>query len=267
MTVDRITTLFPDKNAAVQALLKGPLAMVAYNYFPGITFDPDYLYDKIIAAESDISHILGVRFVPTKFFPLPPTDAQLATIPDTMPYEVDPGYDYTPDMFMRDQWGFVVLRNKPIISVDAINFAYPSAQSSFSIIPLDWVRYDAKYAQIQLVPASANAFIAMDTFVTTVLTGSRRVPFMIQYTYQAGLTNAAKQYPELIDVIKKKAIVKILEDSMLPSSGSISADGLSQTMAINMDNFHDAVDRILYGPPGTNGGLMVRLNGIRMGVA
>ena len=130
----RISTLFPDKNVAVQALMKGPLAMVAYNYFPGLTFDPDYLYEKLLAAEADISHTLGVRFVPTKFFPLPPTDAQLATIPDTMPYDIDAGYDYTPDMFMRDQWGFVVLRNKPIISVDAINFAYPAATSSFSII-------------------------------------------------------------------------------------------------------------------------------------
>ena len=89
---------------------------------------------------------------------------------------------------------------------------------------------------------------------------------MIQYTYTAGLTDAYKQYPELIDAIKKKTIVKILEDAMLPSSGSISADGLSQSMSINMDTFHDAVDRIINGAPGTNGGLMVRLNGMRMGV-
>jgi hypothetical protein len=57
-----------------------------------------------------------------------------------------------------------------------------------------------------------------------------------------------------------------VEDAFVPQSGSISADGLSQSLSVDVSKYHDAVDAILNGPPNSNGGLMTRIHGIRMGV-
>jgi len=69
-----------------------------------------------------------------------------------------------------------------------------------------------------------------------------------------------------LDAVLKKAALKILEDAFLPQSGSISADGLSQSMSVDMDKYHDAIDRILNGGKGSNGGLMTAIHGVRFGV-
>ena len=71
------------------------------------------------------------------------------------------------------------------------------------------------------------------------------------------------KYPELLDCIKKKAVLKILGDAFLPQSGSISADGLSESLSVDMDKYHDVVDAILNGRDG-NGGLMAQLHGVRV---
>jgi hypothetical protein len=60
----------------------------------------------------------------------------------------------------------------------------------------------------------------------------------------------------------KQAVIGIIEDSYLPQSGSISADGLSQSMSMDVAKYHDTVDRLLNGDNG-NGGLMARIHGIR----
>src|SRR3546814_15149872 len=90
------------------------------------------------------------------------------------------------------------------------------------------------------------------------LGGGRTIPFMIQLTYVAGLANAARDYPDLLDVIKKKAVLKIVQDRYLPQSGSISADGLSQSVSVQMDQYQDVIDHALYGGKGTNGGQIGR---------
>ena len=64
----------------------------------------------------------------------------------------------------------------------------------------------------------------------------------------------------------KKAVLKILEDSFLPQSGSISADGLSQSLSVDMEKYHDMIDRTLNGGKGSNGGLMTAIHGVRIGV-
>ena len=69
--------------------------------------------------------------------------------------------------------------------------------------------------------------------------------------------------PEILDVIKKKAVLNVLADSYIPQSGSISADGLSQSMSMDISKYSDAIDDIINGPKGTNGGLMTRIHGIR----
>jgi hypothetical protein len=61
-------------------------------------------------------------------------------------------------------------------------------------------------------------------------------------------------------------VLKVIDDGFLPQSGSISADGLSQSLSVDMDKYHDAIGRTLNGGKGSNGGLMTAIHGIRVGV-
>lgn len=234
---------------------------------PTITVSDDYIWQKVLAAEADIGRELRVPLVPTQFFPEKPTDQQLAALPPGMPWAIDPAYDYNPDFFRGERWGFILTRQKPIVEVQEVRFVYPDPSQGLFTLPLNWVRMDAKYGHIRFVPASQTFAAPLSAFLMQALGGGRTIPFMIQLTYRAGLENVARDFPDLLDAIKKKAVLKLVEDRFLPQSGSISSDGLSQSISVQMDQYRDAVSNILYGAPGTNGGIMTAIHGIRVGVA
>jgi hypothetical protein len=96
------------------------------------------------------------------------------------------------------------------------------------------------------------------------LSAGRTIPSMVHLTYTAGLTDVSTKYPELIDAIKKKAVLKIIGDAFFPQSGSISADGLSESMSVDIDKYAASIDQILNGSSGSNGGLMAAIHGVRM---
>lgn len=256
------TSLFI-KDIVVQELREDRLMAAAAGAFQNIEVSDDYLWQKIRAAESEISHTLRVPLVPTRFFPNKPTQEQIDAL-DGMAWAVDAAYDYDPDMFHFDKWGYFVTRQKPIISVERMWFSYPSRTDGWFTVPNDWIRTDARYGHIRLVPSSPAIFTTMSTFIMTALAGSRTIPFMINLEYTAGLADVETTYPELLDCIKKMAVLKVISDAFLPQSGSISADGLSQSISIDMSKYHESVDRILNGEQGSNGGLMSKIHGIRM---
>lgn len=222
----------------------------------------DYLWGKILAAEAAIKRELRVPLVPTKFFPGVPTQEQLDAL-DGMPWEVDPGYDYHQDMFFPDQWGFIKLKNKPVIDIEAVDFDFPSMGDTFFKMPTEWIRMDKKYATVQFVPSTPALFSTAGTFIMKALTGYNSVPLMIKLTYTAGLQNVEQDYPDLLDAIKKMAVLKVIEASFPAQSGSISADGLSQSMSVDVDKYHSSINTILHGDSGSNGGLMAAIHGIR----
>lgn len=259
------------RDIVVDELRSDNLLLMAQNYFPGFSLNDDFIWQKVQAAESETSRDLRVPLVPTQFFPLPPDQdttgqiaQKIAELPPGMPWAVDPAYTYDPDFFTGERWGFLVLRKKPIVSISLFRFVYPAPSIGFYDIPGDWLRYDQRYAHVNFVPASSPFVAPLNAFILQALGGGRSIPFAIQATYIAGLTDAATTYPELIDVIKRRAVLKILEDGFLPNSGSISADGLSQSMSIDMSKYRDTINYILNGPPGANGGLMTAIHGIRM---
>ena len=256
------TSLFI-KDIVVNELRADRLVAASAGAMQDVKVSDDYLWAKIRAAESEISHTLRVPLVPTMFFPLAPTQEQIAEL-DGMAWAVDPAYDYSPDMFHFEKWGYFVTRQRPIISVERLRFAYPSQDTGFFDVPSDWIRVDARYGHIRLVPSSPAIFATMSAFMMTALAGSRSIPFMLQLTYMAGLTDVENTYPELLDCIKKMAVLKVLADAYLPQSGSISADGLSQSISVDMSKYHDSIDHIINGPAGTNGGLMSKIHGVRM---
>lgn len=264
-TVSDGSLLFKNRSNAIDDMRRDRMMVAASGAMPSVEISDDYIWSKIKAAEAEIARLLRVPLVPTQFFPKDPTPEQIAALPAGMPWGIDPGYDYSPDFFQGDRFGLTKLRNKPIVSISSLAFAYPSAISPAFTFPIEWLRIDKKYGQVQIVPTTSAYMATMNTFVLQSLSSGRQIPLALEFTYIAGLTDAVNNWPDLIDLIKKKAVLSIIEDTFIPASGSISADGLSQSMSVQMDQYHDMIDRKLYGPNGSNGGLMSAIHGIRVG--
>lgn len=257
-----VTSLFI-KDLVVDEIRRDQLMAAAAGVLQDIQVTDDYLWGKVRAAESEIAHRLRVPLVPTRFFTSHPTPEQIAAL-GGLAWSVEPGYDYDPGMFSGDKWGYIVTRQRPLISIERMGFAYPASNDSYLSIPLDWLRFDARYGHVRMVPNSPAVFMSMSAFFMNLLTTSRTVPAMIELEYTAGLQNVSQEYPELIDVIKKLAVLKIVGDSFLPDSGSISADGLSESISVKMESYQAMIDEVIDGPPDSNGGLTTKLHGVRM---
>lgn len=255
------TSLFI-KDIIVEDVRNEQLMAAAAGVLQDVEISDDYIWNKIRAAESEIAHRLRVPLVPTRFFPQPPTPEQIEAL-DGMAWEHEVGYDYTPDMFERDKWGTIMTRQKPVISVERLTFSIPTTQENAFDIPKDWIRIDAKYGYLRIVPLTTASLITTGGMGMMALTSYKTIPSMIQLEYTAGLSNVEDTYPELIDVIKKLAVFKIVSEAFLPQSGSINADGLSQSMSVDLSKYQGAIDTVIDGPAGANGGLQAKINGIR----
>ena len=221
----------------------------------GDTVSDDYIWDAIKAAEADASHQLRALFEPTTVFAGDPTDAEIAAL-GTNPYLIEPAYDFEPIQWQGDRFGFFATRQKPVQSVLSVDFTWAGAQTIFSI-PANWVRCDRKYGQIQFVPSLAQN-VPLSMYMMQAIGGGRIMPQMIRMRYVAGLENAALDYPDLIDLVQRMAILRMLTDAMLPGSSSISADGLSQsTSPPDLDKLGDAITLAI-------GRLRDRIHGIRV---
>lgn len=257
------SALFPDRTLALSKLRRsiqfGPGASLGLDV--GLLSD-DMLWDKLLAAEAHVAHELRVPLQPTHFFPRDPSSEQIAALPVGMPWAVDPAYDYDAENFYGDKWGMITTRQKPIQRIVGMRFVYPTPQQTILDVPFDWIRADKKFGQVQLVPTGTSYQTLLGGLFMSHISGGRSLPFTIDLEYVAGLANVQRDFPDLLDAVGKLAMAKIVEDAFLPTSGSISADGLSQSTSVDTSKYHDAVDRILNGANG-NGGLMARIHGIR----
>lgn len=255
------TSLFI-KDIVVGDMRREQLMAAAAGVLQDVRISDDYIWSKIRSAESEIAHRLRVPLVPTRFFPVQPTQEQIDAL-DGMAWAIEVGHDYMPDMFERDKWGFIVTRQRPVISVERLRFAMPSADGSYFDIPKEWIRIDAKYGHLRILPTTNAYLVTTGIMGMTALTWQSTIPNMIQLEYTAGLTDVENTYPELLDAIKKQAVCKIVTEAFMPQSGSISADGLSQSLSVDISKYQDTIDHIIDGPEGANGGLQAKINGIR----
>jgi hypothetical protein len=259
------SALFPNKFATVAQLRRDRLVLSAQSHFSGVTLTGPYIWDKLRAAEAEVARTLRVKFQPTAFFPQQPTQEEIDAL-GGMPWELDEGYDYDPAMFDEDRWGLFQTHSSPLIEVKSIRFAYPAYGSATFDIPNEWIQLDRKYGHVRIVPLSTAVVAQLTPMLLQLVAAGRTIPNMVRITYVAGLKNASADYPQLVDAVKKLAVLKIIEDGFLPQSGSISGDGLSQSMSVDMSKYEETVDRILNGAPGSNGGLRAAIHGITMGV-
>jgi hypothetical protein len=254
------------KSTAVAYLRANNLLVAATGALPNVTLTDDYIWNSLLAAEDSIARQLRVYLQPTIIIPDDAPAAEVAALAGgSAAWAQEAAYDYTSEFFQGDQWGLIVTKQRPIISVQSISFNYPNPQPALFSVPTEWIRLSKKYGQINLVPQAAGYNLPLPFFLLQAMTGGRTIPFMVQVRYTAGLTDAMNNWPDLINVIYKQAVLNIIGDVFLPQSGSISADGLSQSMSTDMGVYADWIDRMLNGGKGANGGLMAAIHGIRIG--
>lgn len=245
----------------------GAFAAVASRYFAGVTYPDSFLLGKIQAAEVDVATRLKVLLERTAIFPYVPSDAEIAALGE-MPWLDEPGYDYDPEFFRAERWGYIVTRQHPIVSVTSISLVYPAPTTTVYTIPNDWLRLDRKYGHIRMVPASSTFVAPLGAFLMQALGGGSMIPSMLQVKYIAGLNGTDdKLWPLIQDVIFTMAVLKIMQGAMVPGSATISADGLSQSLSTKIDDYQQMVNEMLFGPKGANGGLWTAIHGLPMAVA
>jgi hypothetical protein len=223
------------------------LLSIARRYFPRITLTDDYIWFKLLAAEKDLERRLRVFFEPRMMLPIFSSDAERATYTGAnppVPVELEPGYDYTPDIFSGPRWGLIEVRKPPIISITSISFTYPTPSDTLYTFPSDWIRPDLKYGVINLVPSqTAVQGVTLNAFVLAAFSGGLTVPLTLQIRYMSGLQDTRNQFPDLVDLVYKAAVLSILEDQYLPSSGSTSGDGLSQSISFEYDKYSEIIEK------------------------
>ncbi|MFZ4538509.1 hypothetical protein [Propionivibrio sp.] len=238
-------TLFASKTQIVAELRADRLILAGGTYFNTSDITDDYLYSKLIAAEADAARRLRVLLEPTTVFAGEPTDAEITAV-GTSPWIEEAAYDYEPELWNTEDWGYLVLRNKLVSKITSLEFVYPAPVAGSFLMPPSWIRLDKKAGHLRFVPGGSSMSVgAFSTMILSMMAGGRHVPQMIRVRYTAGMANAARDYPDLIDLIKKMAVLRIINDAFVPQSGSISADGLSQSFSADVDKFSSGVDSML----------------------
>ena len=236
-------SLFPDLEQTLADLRQDRLSSPL---LAGLSLSDSYLESQILAAQAEASMALRVFLTPTVVLPETATDAERDALDDAgTPWVEEPGYDLEGDFFSGERWGYLVTRHRPIISVQSMTFVYPQPYSGVFTVPADWIRTDKKYGHIRLVPGTQAFAAPLSAWVMQVMGAGRTVPQMIQLRYTAGLRNAAAQYPELPDLVLRMAVLRVLHASFPATSGSISADGLSESQSIQLDQYQGDIDASL----------------------
>lgn len=196
-------TLFSEtqKTAIIAELRANRLVLAGSPYFQAAKLSDDYLYRKLLAAEADAARRLRVLFEPTTIFAGQPTAEEIAALGDA-PWLEEPGYDYDPDMYSGDRWALISTRQAPIISISKYEYLFPTPVISRFVVPPEWLRVDKKYGQIRVVPSGASGGSPVSLFLMQSMGGGRSVPQMIHLRYVAGLANAARDFPDLMDLIQ-----------------------------------------------------------------
>ena len=231
------------RGPALSSLREDRLLHALSTYAPDATFSDDYLWGKLRAAEMDAERRLRVFFSPVEIIPQGSNEDTDALDAAGIRWIEEPGYDFDPELFKGETWGLIETRQRPIIRVDSIHFAWPApGMGAAFTVPASWLRIDKKYGRLNLVPTQNLLTLPLNTFILSALSGGRSVPLMMQIRYAAGLKNAAQNYPDLMDLVQKMAVLNVLSDLFLPQSGSISADGLSQSLSLDLDKYRQGVE-------------------------
>lgn len=201
----------------------------------------DELWQLWLASEDDAARRLGFPLQPTEVFSYEPSLAEVSAL-NGAPYIVEPGYDMPPDFFSMQTWGALKLRVAPLLAVDEVRLVYPSMTATQFVVPKNWIRIDHKYAQLQIIPGPGITTAPVSIFMVQSMGAGYRVPHMIQVRYRAGIDASRGGFNDLIDLVKQSALLRLMQGAFVPASGSISADGLSQSFSTDMDKWQESLE-------------------------
>lgn len=125
-------------------------------------------------------------------------------------------------------------RRSPIIAVHRLQVVYPTPMSGVFTLPNDWLRLDRKYGHIRIVPGTQLFAAPLSIGILQALGGGRGIPQAIQVWYRAGLVDPSVTHPDLVDLVRRMAVLRLLKGLFLPVSASISADGLSESQSFDL---------------------------------
>lgn len=233
-----------DQADAVEEMLNDRLPSIA-QYIGGGMPTPQAIWRKLQAAEAEVSRKLAVPLSPIEVFSVEqPTSDEIAAL-DGAPYIVDPGYEMEGGWLGSFQWATIKLLRRPLIEVKSVKFVYPTITMPIYDVPLDWVYPDRKSGIIQFTPKPTSAGVAPSILSANIMSQGSTVPQMVRVHYTAGLTPDHELMPEILDVLFQLATLGFMRFSA--QSGSISADGLSQSKSVDVNKFKESIDDQLEG--------------------
>lgn len=233
-------SLFPNLPVAVATLRRDYLNAPALE---GQAFASDFLASQLRAAEADAERALRVFFGPVEVLPETATTAERDALDAAGTRWVeDPGYDLEGDFFSGERWGYIVTRHRPIVAVQSLRFVYPQPYPGVFTVPADWIRADKKYGHIRLVPGTQTFAAPLSAGIMQIMGAGRTIPQMLQLRYTAGISGPAAQYPDLLDVVQRMAIMRMLQGRFPGASESVSADGLSQSRSTDLSKYQEGID-------------------------
>lgn len=235
-----MSALFPDLPAAA-AYLKANILPAIVGSKAAAGMDPVYVSDKLASAEAEAARDLRVLFGATKVFAGDPTDAEIAGLAGAA-YIVEPAYDYAWEDWQSEAWGMLAMRRAPMISVESMEIKYPYPGAASFPVPVAWIKVDRKFGHVRVVPGGAMpAFVPY--FSSLLAASGRRVmPQCLVLRYTAGLENVVRDYPDIVDLVRKMAVLKVVDDRMIAGTTSTSVDGLSESKTVDFDKYREALE-------------------------
>lgn len=208
--------------------------------------DPDHslLWEQLQAAEAETQLKLGIFLRPTEVFSVTAPPADVAALPAGMPYVVEPAYDLPPDWFQAGQFGMLKLNHPLVSKVSAIELRHPSYQTEAYEIPAEWVQLVGRAGLINVVPGGGGlSNLPLGVFTLQAMGSGYSIPHMIRVRYTCGLTDDFRG--EVVSLIYRSALLRLLLDQFVPQSASISSDGLSQSKSQDLSKHQAAIDEAL----------------------
>lgn len=229
-SISSASVLFPDRMAALASMRRDYLPALMSGYGK-LNFTDQFIWGRLMAAESKISRALRVPLQPTEFFATPPAEPEIAAL-NGAPWAIDPPYDLDQQDVQFRGIRFLRLRMLPVIDVHSVAMVYPGQSRPIFTIPPDWIKLEREHGHLQIVPIGSqfgyygipSAGIALATMV-----GGSTMPHVFHIRYRAGIENILESFPDLLDIALRQASIGALKARFMPQSGSISADGLSQS--------------------------------------
>lgn len=146
-------------------------------------------------------------------------------------------YDYDVNDYIN--WGFLLLRRKPVISVERIRLIYPTGQTIITY-PKEWIKLYSKFAQVHIVPMAGSfnqyPLIGQGAMYLPLLSGflTKSIPQLIHVDYTAGLTVIPDDLKDALYKLSAVEVLKAAGAGKAPGIASMStgADGLSESTTL-----------------------------------